>query len=373
QITDYSSVSSVPRNGILTDFRHDTDFIIGETLRFIIDVLGIQIYDLQPEITHLGTRRQIANPKLMRDDEFLELLVQIFASIVSDGHVDRNGLVRYAEPNLDRLQYVKNLFRQFGEVVIVDLLNEDGSVKGFRTHNVLGHMLVRIGMTVGDKTLTNTRLPAFLTRSEDRMLQLYLMNLTPEEGFVKVSKDHSRIRVGLNRSVALCDPSKGVELENRPLYRKFVSLIRKYGKASVIHIDHPKRYRIISVTGSKLKRLAKSSSIAKKLLNLVLKNPSTLLDDERRNVMNKLGIETHRIVERISYSETTGRIVARWEVVTRKRVDAIRFALLAPPLDKIKRRKLWDAIMHHPVDVKLVAAELQAEGRTFILPDGDYS
>jgi hypothetical protein len=60
--------------------------------------------------------------------------------------------------------------------------------------------------------------------------------------------------------------------------------------------------------------------------------------------------------------QRTGRVSVSWVASTRKTDSVIRWALLCPPNDKIKRRKLQKWIEKNQEKVDDIISELEEEG-----------
>jgi hypothetical protein len=83
------------------------------------------------------------------------------------------------------------------------------------------------------------------------------------------------------------------------------------------------------------------SELATKLCEIIEKNPSKLLEDERE-ILSKIGIDTNSYATYIRVFTKTGRVSVSWQGQTATNEDALTWAKKASPNDETKKRAAMD-------------------------------
>jgi hypothetical protein len=321
--------------------------------------------DIEQLIERLGMGQQIVRPVFLDEDSLLILMSRLFAIIGSDGSVEQNGRLYYYEKDQDRLHRVRDLVGVLGSLHTPVIKNKDGSEGGFRLPNILGRLLIRLGMVVGDKSLQGMKLPDFIKYGTELIQSAYLEELIPEEGWITISEDDYP-RIGVSRSVVLHDSLKGSKFGHvSKLSAEHVQFIREngkrkvrsYGKSGVADV-----FRELSM--GDLQRYQKSDNLhdakmAHEIESIVRSNSSKYLDDEVF-LCESTGIMMREPEPSlISMSEATGRISVKWQTRTVGREDVALWGIVAPPNDVRKYKILKDWMQRNNAVVEIVRKKLR--------------
>ena len=97
------------------------------------------------------------------------------------------------------------------------------------------------------------------------------------------------------------------------------------------------------------------------MLDIIRENRSNLLDDEAKSARD-LGIKIRIDVTVVTLYKESGRISVQWRAQTKKKADAIRYLLLAPPDDLRKNREVSRKFKELSDDVEKEKQKLASEG-----------
>ena len=363
QVTDYDrTVSGHQPNADLSSLHM---YLKGETLHLVLDVLGMRIQDIEEAIERIGRgeRYGIRNPKFPEDPEEIDrVIARIIGGGLSDGHIERGsrGFV-YTESDKDRVEIFKGHVAQLGEVHYREVVDDNG-VTRIRYTSVVGHLLERRGMTVGDKAMCNENLPEFIREGSPETVCTYFRQMWPEDGSFAVRPDN-RGTFHWDRGVALHDPTKnaryGLDLG---VTQKHIELVRKFGER--INDRLGPRWEI---SARMLRGLTDSpnesvSSCACELHEIALENPSRLMVGEMQMLRERLRIMTTPYLIGITSYEGTGRLSSLWHAQTRSNMDAIRAGILTPADDIRKRTAIEEWLRNRGDEVQVVRMKLEEEG-----------
>jgi AcrR family transcriptional regulator len=335
QMTDVGPIEEIPKSGTNSDLRFEEDFLIGDTLRFILDALDESVMEIEKQIVAVGSRKQISEPKILSKREFLILAARLFAIIASDGHIADDFQTFYSERNAHRRTIVRRWLATLGEIKTPDKV-EKGEIIGFSLPAVLGRLLNSLGIPTGDKTLKGIRLPSFILDGPLEVQRAYLEEVIPEDGWIKIGRSGDKVEVGIGRAVILFDPKKRTK---NPLTSQQANFVKRFGTPrKVVRGD----YRHLGI--SKLRRLSRRrdkriAHMAQEIIELILSTPPALLMDEKK-LMKMNGIAAKEYFEGVRFSEATERVSASWTVRSGKKLDVALLGLSASPNDKKKRSKL---------------------------------
>lgn len=318
-------------------YRHS--YLLGSSLHFLLDVVGLGLGDIR--LARIGRGSQgygyIYEPRFPYGEELNEFRARALAIILSDGSIDTAGILTYAENSRSRRIYVKKLFcSALGQI--------DTNEKGCRLRfpAVVGRIMHRWGVPLGDKILHAARLPFNMVNQNVQVCCAYLQEVIPEDGAFGVYGNRARFCIGRTKILDAGDKSEQYN---------FTSLISEEMKElfSILAIkNHRKKehdtiaHFVKSLPWGKLKELSKSSQSPqeaekiKQLRLLIRNNPPELLVDER-SMIESLGIKCRMNPLRITLFET-GRISVSWELITKRRSEALKWALMAPPSNGRKRK-----------------------------------
>ncbi len=349
QITDHPR-SATEKMTALYDLRdHGTqrDFILGESLHFLLDATNRNFSSIASKVVHLGRdlRYGIHNPEFHTGATRDELRARLLAIYLSDGHVHRKSSTpEYTEKGKARAEYVLNLLKTtFGDVHVN--LRRCGQVYHLNSSTVLGRQLEQWGVMKGAKHLQLFELPLSVKIGSAKIKRVYIEELIPEEGsFIHSKKKRSLV---WRRYVVLDAGPKNKEYDFEPKVTQVQKqFIEEYGKK----VFHKIGTGEIVQTQLRMKELGHIVNkgrdiyeriIAAQLIEIVEKNRCTLLDDECQLFKN-LGINLSCYSE-VVYLFNNGRVSTSWVSVVNGQKDILRWAILAPPSSGRKREavKAW--------------------------------
>jgi hypothetical protein len=122
----------------------------------------------------------------------------------------------------------------------------------------------------------------------------------------------------------------------------------------------------IEMSEAQLRKYLKSDNSeerekAKKILKIIRSCRSNLMDDEVA-IAKELGIRTAIDIPSIVFNQKSQRFSIQWRARTRRIEDAIRFVLLAPRDDTIKRNKSKQVLQRMLDKTKQITEKLKSEG-----------
>ncbi|MHA2066820.1 MAG: hypothetical protein ACXABY_20815, partial [Candidatus Thorarchaeota archaeon] len=358
QMADVGHIDEIPKSGMNNDLRFEAEYLIGETLRFILEADGKSILDVEKQIAAIGSREQILNPKILSKRDFLILAARLFAIIASDGHIANDFQTFYSERNAHRRSTVRKWLAALGEIKTPDKA-ENGVITGFSLPSVLGRLMHRLGIPTGDKTLKGIRLPSFVIDGPLEVQRAYLEEVIPEEGWIRIGKSGDKVEVGIGRAVILFDPKKR---SKNPLTRRQANFVKQFGTPRKVVRGDYRHLGIGQLRGLSKRKDKKIARMAHEIEKLIRSIPPTLLMDEKK-LMKMNGIDAKDYFEGVRFSEATGRVSAGWTVRSAKKLDVALLGLLAPPNDRKKRSKLLRWMKKNPDIVKKAKLLLEKRKR----------
>jgi hypothetical protein len=197
----------------------------------VLDALGMKIQDIEGAIERMGRGKRygICNPKFPEDPERIDrIFAQIIGGGLSDGHIAmHNRMFSYGESDRDRVEIFKNHVAQLGEAHYREVVGDNGFTCIWYT-SVLGKLLQKRGMTVGDKAMCNEGLPEFIREGSPETSCTYFRQMWAEDGSFTVGP-YNRGVFSWSRCVALHDPTKnaryGLDLG---VTQKHIELVREF-------------------------------------------------------------------------------------------------------------------------------------------------
>ena len=346
---------------IVPNLRPESSNLRGSVLQLVLQIQNKTTKEIEDSIEKIGIGRQITNPRILNEKELKELLARLFAIISSDGSIEPEHRISYYEKNKARQTRVKKLLQSFGEVAIHPL--GDGFTNGFRAPNIIGRILSKVGVPVGDKVLQGIRLPDFILNGSPEVQLAYLQELIPEEGWVLVTpKDN--LGLAWSRSVILYDANKSNQYKTeQKLTKDLVEFIERKGTKKERTYDSGVHEVYFILNMSDLKELMKSSnpevSAKAEELDMVVRRFSSSHIEDERHIASLNGIMTsEQTPGEIRRSLSSDRVSAKWQVRTANERDAILWGIIAPPNDRKKKKRVADWIRQHPAKVKKVQDRL---------------
>ncbi|MFX0044528.1 MAG: hypothetical protein ACFE8Z_01650 [Candidatus Hermodarchaeota archaeon] len=360
QVTGSSKTHRATTKGINTDLDFRKQYVYGESLHFFLDTLGSGLHEIESHIKWIGERKQVVSPKILDDSEFLILMAKLFAAIGCDGHVTEQGKIEYHEKDPTRRERVKTLFSRLG--VQVSMTEREG-VEGYiriRVANVIGRLLIKLGMTAGDKTILGVNLPDWLLNGSPEVQLAYISEVIPEDGYV-YAEGKSTIQIGISRNVALYDISK-IHRYGRieRISPKLVGFIHEHGIRTKTGFGGTCRM----LTSGFLFRLKNHNdpdvaSAAEELERIVYEHPSDYLEDEYALFDTRGFAVRGPYLQTVQLFERSGRVSSSWKIELSSHSDAAKLGILSPPNDERKRLILVGWMKRNPEVVRRALEQLR--------------
>jgi hypothetical protein len=320
--------------------------LYGATLHFLLNTTNRSLKDVRIERIGRGSQGHgfIHDPRFPQGEELHEFRARALAIMLSDGSLEPAGILRYSDDSSSRIDYVRKLFiSALGNIdTTVHTYKNKASVLRFPA--VVGRVMQQWGMLVGDKFMQSFVLPDEVLNGSVRVKCAYLEEVIPEDGCFGVYRSKPRFRIG--RSVVL-DAGEKAELYNftskisEELREVFTYLAtknpRKKENNTIAHFKLKLTWGKLKEASQSLNQLIPIGKI-KKLQKLVHNNPPELLLGERQ-LLTSLGIKTRLVPMQIT-QYPTGRLSVSWELMTRGRKEAKKWALLAPPSSGYKQKNV---------------------------------
>jgi len=340
-LTSYKEGISVPVGGINADLQSRPNYLTGRTLGFALDVMNLKVGQVKKNITAIGKSYgknwQIRFPRFPEGLELLEILARLYAIVASDGHIDKDSFrLLYHEKNLVRKTRVRSMLARLGDVWIHEL-NDPERTDMLQMPSVLGRLLHKFGIPVGDKVLQSISVPSFILNGPLEVQSAYLQELIPEEGAVTYGV-YGGLKILWGRSVVLHEERVAKEYAGQKhLSRDMVQFVKKYGRFEA-------KRNCYRLSAGRLRSLKKSKDpiiarLASELDKIARSNKNKLQLDEQK-LCRMMGIQTGCHLCYVRYYSRSGRVSAHWEAHTRSQKDVKVWWKMAPPNDERKRGRL---------------------------------
>jgi hypothetical protein len=369
QITEVNTTHRESKHTVVPDLRHDKDYLYGESLRFILDVIGKDLKEIGPNIRAIGQQEQIRNPKILDSEELLILMARLYSITASDGHVgNRWNFLGYHEHTPERIEIVNKFVRSLGDVSFSYFKEKSKlfgiipreKIVGVRYPHVLGRLMIKLGIPSGDKSIQNVGLPDFILNGPPEVMRAYLEEVIPEDGMITITNKTRSIRI--SRNAVLYDEVKGEQYSfEQKITNAHLYLFHKYG-APQKGLVESLRFPI-----GDLRKLSKSdrpteAKFAKQLLDSALNNPVSLLEDEYQ-LIRKLNIHCRPpLLESVIFHPKSNRVSTLWRLSVLNQVSMAKWGIIAAPNDNRKREILFRWMKRNPDKVSEATSELRADG-----------
>jgi hypothetical protein len=318
--------------------RYGTPYYIdGEALHLIGDVLGQDLEDLKPRLSHLGMKEA----GRVSDLQFPEIHVfrmRFVATIESDGHLSLEYALSYYEKEVERRRIVVEQMKELGEFNARED-QEDGKRVSFP--RPLSKIAEYFGIPIGSKAIHNKGLDESVINAPLEVKVEYPREMVGEDGCFSNGQfsivRHNVLHPG-DRTEAYRERF-GIE----PLAtQKHIEFVCRWGKDQKKALNY-KEGEVVRLKLSELVQLEKSEDIgkattAKELLQLIDENPNGLLGDEKDHILEPLGIEMTLTCKGLFYYRGSGRLSVGYTATTKTVENAIRWSLIAPPNHPRKMR-----------------------------------
>jgi hypothetical protein len=343
-ISDYSGSLPTNRHQI-SDLRREDPIMEGETLHFLLDATNKTLKDVQDQLSHVGSGSNSGGGRILnpRFPDVEHLRSRLYCIIRCDGHVTDCRHVIFTEKNPQRFEYVKSLLRQLGQVECAQYERPGGLV--LHAPVVLGRVLERWGMPLGDKCIRNIGLPSAINNGSTQIKCAYLEELIPQDGNFHVDKAGQAVFQWTRGTVVDAgEKAKRYGFESK-ISSELKHFVRRFSKLREPRYGTDTVRPHFSLRYSQLERLQGSSSsrvrqAAARLKEIIKDNQNRLITDEV-GLCESLGIEIAWGPQVIN-SYPSGRVTVIWHARTRSQDDALRFALEALPADTRKRAMVMD-------------------------------
>lgn len=374
QVTDYTrtATGSDPNSDLNLKLVH----LRGESLHFMLDVMGLKIQDIEGKIHHIGRTREgksgtIVHPKFPSGPEMVDIILAIIVgAAMSDGHLHREntGFV-YTEKHLSRIEILLEHMSTLGEINHNMVLKDNG-VYRIRFPSVIGRMLERLGVPVGDSCIQKKGLPRFVLKGSLMVKCVYLSQLWTEDGCFSIYWRYPFPVFSWSRTSVLYDESKGHMYDVRDkIQANILYLFSEYGHKK--ESATPGRKPDIVIYAQNLENLrehedAAIADAAQKIWILAnLEKPNLMLDEIR--LLADLGVNTAPQLKRFVLYEESGRISVEWTSYINNQDDITRVALLAPPDDVRKKERVEEEIESDRIRKRKILKQIDNEGLKWIV------
>ncbi len=353
------------RNETLKKSKHmKENRIQGESLKFLLDVVGLDTEYLQGKITKItGFRGQggLVNPSFPTGEDLEILRARIIGTIVSDGQVRGSKGLMYYESTEDRINRFEETLRNFGDIHLKRKFRKSRGVYEIYINSAMAEASIFWGIPEGDRTILNYGLPSDVHSWSTNARRALIQDMLSQEGCVSENGD-----ISWNRRHALCagNKSEKYNFESR-LSKKAISFLSRSEDANR---EHEKgNAGEIYLTIGQLEDLQNDhdqlkAKAAKEILQVVNKYRNQLIDDEAA-IIRDFGINVSIDPMQVSYYARSGRISVRWQARIRDNDSKMKCAFLLKPNDSEKSRILDDWLSTQtPEDVDALRTMLKIEG-----------
>ena len=327
----------------------------GEILRFQMDVTGLPTSFLEDRVSRVtGSNGQggIRNPRFLTGQQLGVLRARLMATANSDFHIRTDGRAEYYEEHMDRIDIFKQTLLSLGEMHLSVVKRRGEYIVCIPLP--IGKCLHFWGIPGGDKSLLNNGLPTLMLEAPLEEVCAYAEDLIPQDGCFDMHNGFV-----WTRFIAIEPGVKGPKYGlTRTLSDNETNLIIGYGT------DDSLDRKVISWGKVKQLQFSNDRNIAepaKSLVKRILDNPSNLLEDEAR-MIRRLGISIGTKPQTIRYHKKTGKVSVGWVAKTDTFDDAIKWAVLCPPNDIGKRKKVMGFLSAHEEDCTRIKDELIKAG-----------
>lgn len=356
QMTDYKENRITSRGRLVSNFETEADYIEGRILKFLLDAQETLLKDIEEYIQGIGVGKQILKPRILDDKSLRVLMARLYAIVASDGHIEQHThVIHYYENDDLRQEIVSSHFMKMGNVAIKKYHNKVTDGYELRAPSVLGRILAKLGMPVGDKVLQGVVIPNFIMNGPPEVQAAYLEEVIPEDGWITIQdKERDYAKISISRDIALYDSDKEnkYNFENK-IPESLIELFQKKAEKKIRHFGREESQVYYEFSAKSLEQLQDSKSkqialMAKKLLFVILENPPELLVNEHSLCEMNGIIMTEPNLEKVLLSEKTGRVSAVWYISTSSQADVARWGLFAPSNDARKQSVLALWMKRHP-------------------------
>jgi hypothetical protein len=335
--------------------------IRGDHINLMNDISGKDLSDLECEIAKISGPNGhggIEKPLYPRGEALEVAAARITAAVLSDGTIEPNGVIKYAEPNMNRIERVIENVRVFGDINPSSKLIEGENHYITHLPFVVGKILMSREVPSGDRTIQNPRLSSSIREGTDEAKRAYIEDFTPQDACV------GQKTIIWRRVNAL---HAGEKTEKYGFQSRIESaesdLIKDYGRKA------SGKANSWALSWGKLRKLADYSDenvscAAKNLQQAIQENPNRLMNDEV-TILREMGIGIGVRPSDVRYYPGTGRVSVVWQAYTTGAKEAIKLGIVTCPNDVNNREKVRKMITNYSRETEKAIADLRNNGIEF--------
>ncbi|MFQ5831270.1 MAG: hypothetical protein ACE5H4_01020, partial [Candidatus Thorarchaeota archaeon] len=159
--------------------RYGTPYYLdGEALHLIGNVLGLDLEQLKPRLSHLGMKEagRVSN---LQFPEVRRFRMRFVAIAESDCHLDSDGRLSYYEKNVERRRIAVDFFKEFGDFEVKQ--DQEGG-KRTQLPKIYGTLAGCWDIPEGDKAIHNRGLNQSVINESPQVKIHYPREMVPEDG-----------------------------------------------------------------------------------------------------------------------------------------------------------------------------------------------
>lgn len=364
QITTYKPDGLSGEGRVIQELKPQSCHIRGSVLKFILDSLDLTLKDVEGKIDRIGVGGQIISPHFPDEASVRVLMARLYAAIGSDGSIAEDYRAHYYENLALRREKIRRMLQILGDIQCGPVYKKDGSIGGLKLPGVVGRVLVKLGMPVGDKVLQGVRIPEFIMNGPPEVQLAYLEELIPEEGWVAID-EKDNIRIGWGRSVVLYDEKKAKKFKfKQKISTDIVELIEKYGVRHVREYLSGVEEIFFTLSIDALNKIMDSAnsddaSKAKELDRIIRENSSDFIEDEKHLCSSNGIMTSEQCPGQITRYLSSNRVSVKWTSKAASENDVALWGILASPNDEQKKQRLNGWMKRHKLKVQSAQQKLE--------------
>lgn len=335
--------------------------IRGDYIDLINDISQKTLPDLEgaiSKITGQNGHGGIENPRFPTGETLETVVTRFVATVLSDCTMEPNGVIKYAEPEMARIERVIENLSNLGEVKPSIVKIEDGNYHLTHFSFVFGKILMCRGIPTGDRTIQNPGLPSSIAEGSEKVKLAYVEDVTPQDWCVG-----ERVVI-VHRTNAL---HAGSKTQNygfiSEIGQEEMNLIRKYGRKEEANATS------MALSWGKLEDLQNDSDasvvrIAENLERIAWKNSNRLMEDEA-SLVQSLGVNMEVNPSVIRIYPNTNRVTITWQARTIGIEETLKLGIIAPPNDVQKKEKVRMMIQNHSDEMNGALDSLRKQSMGF--------
>jgi len=332
-----------------------TNRIRGDFVYLVNDISGKTLRDLEGHIsklTGLNGHGGIENPRFPQGEKLEVTVARLAATVLSDCTITPNGVIKYGEPDVKRIERVVKTIQEFGDINPSSAYIKDGGHYITHLPFIIGKLMMHRGIPSGDRTIQNPRLISSVREGSEKVQNAYLEDFMTQD--VCVGKNTVIWRRA--NVVDAGEKAESYDFESK-IDSKEIDFIITYGRKSTGNSESS------SLSLGKLAKLELNhdksiSDTSKKIKQILYENPNNLITDEVKIVRDR-GIDVELNPSEIKYYPKSGRVSAIWQAHTTGMKEAIKLGMISRPNDILKERKVKEMILNNSTIASKAIEELE--------------